>query len=91
MYKTVVELNAVDLIIVDTIPVEPIPCRAYYECVLELIISGRPKEKFLLSAESRKRGFKKSSFLQKYRKYRKAVFLQKEAVSAERGSFCKEC
>ena len=51
--------------------------------------SGRPKENFFLSAESRKRAFEKSPFLQKYRKYRKRPFLPKELLSAERASFCR--
>ena len=51
--------------------------------------SGQPKEDFALSAESRKRAFEKSPFLQKYRKYRKRPFLPKELLSAERASFCR--
>ena len=51
--------------------------------------SGRPKEKFCLSAESRKTAFQKSSFLQKYRKNRKRVFLPKCHLSAEKGPFCR--
>ena len=53
------------------------------------IRSGQPKEDFALSAESRKRAFEKSPFLQKYRKYRKRPFLPKELLSAERASFCR--
>ena len=52
-------------------------------------ISGRQKEKFCLSAESRKTASQKCSFLQKYRKNRKRVFLPKYHLSAEKGSFCR--
>ena len=51
--------------------------------------SGRPKEKFCHSAESRKRTFQRDSFLRKYRKNRKRVFRQKWHLSAEIGSFCR--
>ena len=50
-----------------------------------IIHSGRPKEKFSLSAESRKMASLKYSFLPKYRKNRKRVFLPKWHLSAERG------
>ena len=52
--------------------------------------SGRPKEEFCLSAESRKRTYPKSYFLQKYRKNRKRLFLPKDPLSAEIASFGRE-
>ena len=37
-WQNAVELNPVDLIVVEAFPVELIPCRPYYDLVLELII-----------------------------------------------------
>ena len=56
---------------------------------MSTLTSGRPKEEFCHSAESRKRAFQRYSFLPKYRKNRKRVFLQKWHFSAEIGSFCR--
>ena len=58
-------------------------------CRFVILCSGRPKEEFCHSAESRKRAFQRYSFLPKYRKNRKRVFLQKWHLSAEIGSFCR--
>ena len=55
-----------------------------------LASSGRPKEDFCLSAESRKRTYPKSYFLQKYRKNRKRLYLPKDPLSAEIASFGRE-
>ena len=52
--------------------------------------SGRPKEELCLSAESRKRTYPKSYFLQKYRKNLKRLFLPKEPLSAKIASFGRE-
>ena len=54
------------------------------------ISSGRPKEEFCASAESRKRTPLKSYFLQKYRKNRKRLFLPKDPLSAKIASFGRE-
>ena len=49
--------------------------------------SGKPKENFCLSSESRKRDSPRIPFLQKYWKNRKKLFLPKECLSAEIPSF----
>ena len=45
--------------------------------------SGQPKGKFLLSANNRKTTLQTETFLPKYRKNRKRVFLPKETLSVE--------